>query len=107
MLCRFDPRAFRWALTMTHAVEEINNRKDLLPNHTLAYSIFDSCATPATAQKAVLSVLNGQDVFQSCICSGASNLLGLIGESGSSQSIVVSRTLSPGAFQNTHGKIKK
>ncbi|KAL1256591.1 hypothetical protein QQF64_012136 [Cirrhinus molitorella] len=94
--CRgFDPRAFRWALTMTLAVEEINNRKDILPNHTLAYSIFDSCATPVTAQKAVLAVLNGQDVVQSFICSEASPLLGLIGESGSSQSIVVSRTLEP------------
>ncbi|XP_059362234.1 extracellular calcium-sensing receptor-like [Carassius carassius] len=91
----FDPRAFRWALTMKLAVEEINNRTDLLPNYTLAYSIFDSCATPVTAQKAVLSVLNGQDVVQSFICSGASTLLGLIGESGSSQSIVVSRTLEP------------
>uniref|UniRef100_A0A671SFB1 G-protein coupled receptors family 3 profile domain-containing protein n=1 Tax=Sinocyclocheilus anshuiensis TaxID=1608454 RepID=A0A671SFB1_9TELE len=71
--CRgFDPRAFRWALTMTLAVEEINNRKDLLPNHNLAYSIFDSCATPVTAQKAVLAVLNGQDVVQSFICSGIS-----------------------------------
>uniref|UniRef100_A0A8C1RYV1 G-protein coupled receptors family 3 profile domain-containing protein n=1 Tax=Cyprinus carpio TaxID=7962 RepID=A0A8C1RYV1_CYPCA len=68
----FDLRAFRWALTMTLAVEEINNRKDLLPNHTLAYSIFDSCGAPVTAQKAVLSVLNGQDVVQSVICSGIS-----------------------------------
>lgn len=87
--------AFRWALTMALAVEEINNRKDLLPEHTLAYEIFDSCATPVMAQKAVLAALNGQDVVQSFICSGASPLLGLIGESGSSQSIVVSRTLEP------------
>lgn len=80
---------------MKLAVEEINNRKDLLLNHTLAYSIFDSCATPVTAQKAVLAVLNGQDVVQSFMCSGASPLLGIVGESGSSQSIVVSRTLEP------------
>jgi len=80
---------------MKLAVEEINNRKDLLPNHTLAYSVFDSCATPVKAQKAVLAVLNGQDVVQSSICSGTSPLLGIVGESGSSQSIVVSRTLEP------------
>ncbi|XP_073785925.1 vomeronasal type-2 receptor 1-like isoform X6 [Danio rerio] len=95
-MCRgFDPMAFHWALTMGLAVEEINNRKDLLPEHTLAYRIFDSCATPVMAQKAVLAALNGQDVVQSFMCSGASPLLGLIGESGSSQSIVVSRTLEP------------
>ncbi|XP_048027297.1 extracellular calcium-sensing receptor-like [Megalobrama amblycephala] len=91
----FDPRAFRWALSMKLAVEEINNRKDLLSNHTLAYRIFDSCSTPVTAQKAVLEVLNGQDVVQSSMCSGAGPLLGLIGESGSSQSIVLSRTVQP------------
>lgn len=94
-ICRFDPRAFRWALSMKLAVEEINNRKDLLSNHTLAYRIFDSCSTPVTAQKAVLAVLNGQDVVQSSMCSGAGPLLGLIGESGSSQSIVLSRTVQP------------
>jgi len=80
---------------MKLAVEEINNRKDLLPNHTLAYSVFDSCATPVKAQKAVLAVLNGQDVVQSSICSGTSPLLGIVGESGSSQSIVLSRTVQP------------
>jgi len=80
---------------MKLAVEEINNRKNLLSNHTLAYRIFDSCSTPVTAQKAVLAVLNGQDVVQSSMCSETSPLLGLIGESGSSQSIVLSRTVQP------------
>ncbi|XP_065134738.2 extracellular calcium-sensing receptor-like [Paramisgurnus dabryanus] len=91
----FDPRAFRWALTMKLAVEQINNRNDLLPNHTLSYRIFDSCSTPVTAQKAVLAALNSQDVMQSSMCTGSGPLLGLVGESGSSQSIVLSRTLQP------------
>ncbi|XP_042564660.1 extracellular calcium-sensing receptor-like [Clupea harengus] len=94
--CRgFDPRAFRWALTMRLAVEEINNSKDLLPNHTLGYKIFDSCATPVTAQRAVLAVLNGKDSRENTMCSSTNPLLAIIGESGSSQSIVVSRTLQP------------
>uniref|UniRef100_A0A3B4E4M8 G-protein coupled receptors family 3 profile domain-containing protein n=1 Tax=Pygocentrus nattereri TaxID=42514 RepID=A0A3B4E4M8_PYGNA len=87
----FDSRAMRWALAMRLAIEEINNSADLLPNHTLGYRIFDSCATPVTAQRAVLAVLNGQDVAESSMCS----LLAIVGESGSSQSIVVSRTLQP------------
>ncbi|KAL2095673.1 hypothetical protein ACEWY4_007821 [Coilia grayii] len=94
--CRgFDPRAFRWALTMRLAVEEINRSKDLLPNHTLGYKILDSCATPVTAQRAVLAVLNGEDSRENTMCSASSPLLAVIGESGSSQSIVVSRTLQP------------
>ncbi|KAL7870291.1 hypothetical protein SRHO_G00077880 [Serrasalmus rhombeus] len=85
----------RWALAMRLAIEEINNSADLLPNHTLGYRIFDSCATPVTAQRAVLAVLNGQDVAESSMCSGGGSLLAIVGESGSSQSIVVSRTLQP------------
>ncbi len=80
---------------MKLAVEEINNRKDILSNHTLSYRIFDPCSTPVTAQKAILAVLNGEDVVQSSMCSGAVPLLGLIGESGSAQSIVLSRTVQP------------
>ncbi|XP_028818014.1 extracellular calcium-sensing receptor-like [Denticeps clupeoides] len=91
----FDPRAFRWAQAMRLAVEEINNRTDLLPNHMLGYKIYDSCSTPITAQKAVLQVLNGQETAHGAMCSGASSLLAVVGESGSSQSIVLSRTLQP------------
>ncbi|XP_034083753.1 extracellular calcium-sensing receptor-like [Gymnodraco acuticeps] len=90
----FDPRAFRWAQTMRLAVEEIN-QSALLPNYTLGYKIFDSCAYPLTGQRAAMAVLNGQSEDDSPTCSGASPLLAVIGESGSAQSIVVSRILQP------------
>ncbi|XP_069003438.1 extracellular calcium-sensing receptor-like [Embiotoca jacksoni] len=91
----FDPRAFRWAQTMRLAVEEINQSPELLPNHTLGYKIFDSCAYPLTGQRAALSVLNGMSEDDSPTCGGASPLLAVVGESGSAQSIVVSRILQP------------
>ncbi|XP_031429594.1 extracellular calcium-sensing receptor [Clupea harengus] len=91
----FDPRAFRWALTMRLAVEEINNSKDLLPNHTLGYTIFDSCAYPLTGQRAALAILNGPGEVSSPLCAEAAPLIAVIGESGSAQSIVVSRILQP------------
>lgn len=91
----FDPRAFRWAQTMRLAVEEINQSAELLPNYTLGYKIFDSCAYPLTGQRAALAVLNGLSEDDSAMCSGASPLLAVIGESGSAQSIVVSRILQP------------
>lgn len=95
MCCRFDSRALRWALTMRLTVDEINNNPDLLPNHTLGYRIFDSCATPVTAQRAVLAGLNDEGTSQSSLCSGLGPLIAIVGESGSSQTIVVSRTLQP------------
>ncbi|XP_016396263.1 extracellular calcium-sensing receptor [Sinocyclocheilus rhinocerous] len=91
----FDPRAFRWALTMKLAVEEINKRADLLPNYSLGYTIFDSCAYPLTGQRSAVAVLNGPHGENSPMCEGAGPLLAIIGESGSAQSIVVSRILRP------------
>ncbi|XP_053356905.1 extracellular calcium-sensing receptor-like [Clarias gariepinus] len=89
----FDPRAFRWALTLKLAVEEINNSTELLPNHTLGYEIFDSCAYPLTAQRASLAVMNGPNEAHKPMCSTASPLLAVIAESGSAESTIVSRVL--------------
>lgn len=91
--CSFDPRAFRWAQTMRLAVEEINLSAELLPNHTLGYTIFDSCGYPLTGQRAALALLNGLGQEDSSVCSGGSSLLAVIGESGSALSIVLSRIL--------------
>ncbi|XP_062861011.1 extracellular calcium-sensing receptor-like [Trichomycterus rosablanca] len=91
----FDPRAFRWALVMKLAVEEINNSSVLLPNHTLGYKIFDSCAYPLLAQRAALAVMNGLNEADRPMCSNASPMLAIIAESGSTESIVVSRILQP------------
>lgn len=78
---------------MRLAVEEINQSSKLLANHTLGYKIFDSCAYPLTGQRAALAVLNGLSEENSPMCTGASPMLAVIGESGSAQSIVVSRLL--------------
>ncbi|XP_036934551.1 extracellular calcium-sensing receptor-like [Acanthopagrus latus] len=91
----FDPRAFRYAQTMRLAVEEINQSPELLPNYTLGYKIFDSCSYPLTGQRAALAMLNGLSEVHSPLCRDASPLLAVIGESGSSQSIVLSRILQP------------
>ncbi|XP_053356907.1 extracellular calcium-sensing receptor-like [Clarias gariepinus] len=89
----FDPRAFRWALSLKLAVEEINNSTELLPNHTLGYKMFDSCAYPLTAQRAALAVMNGPNETHRPMCSSAGPLLAVIAESGSAETIVVSRIL--------------
>ncbi|MBN3282963.1 CASR protein, partial [Polyodon spathula] len=91
----FDSRSFRWAQTMRFAIQEINENPNLLPTITLGYKIYDSCATHVAALRATLSVLNGPKEVSSMMCSGASPMKAIIGDSGSSQSIIVSRTLQP------------
>ncbi|XP_034024695.1 extracellular calcium-sensing receptor-like [Thalassophryne amazonica] len=90
---RFVTLSFCWALSMRLAVAEINQKKDLLPNHTLGYKIFDSCTYSLTAQQATLLMLNGLRTNHSPICNGTSPILAVIGASLSSLSIVVSRIL--------------
>ncbi|XP_041038608.1 extracellular calcium-sensing receptor-like [Carcharodon carcharias] len=78
---------------MVFAIEEINNDPTLLPNITLGYKVYDSCATPALALRAALTILNGQEENMTLLrCNGGSSVHALIADAGSTQSIAIART---------------
>ncbi|XP_067897662.1 extracellular calcium-sensing receptor-like [Heterodontus francisci] len=78
---------------MVFAIEEINNDPTLLPNYTLGYKIYDSCATPTLALRAALTLLNGQEENVTLLrCLGGSSVHALIADAGSTQSITIART---------------
>uniref|UniRef100_A0A8C6KAI4 Olfactory receptor C family, u1 n=1 Tax=Nothobranchius furzeri TaxID=105023 RepID=A0A8C6KAI4_NOTFU len=58
----FDPRAFRWMMTMAFAVEEINNNSDLLQGIKLGYRIVDSCDSIHTSLQAFFSLVSFSEV---------------------------------------------
>lgn len=93
-LFRFNFRGFRWMKTMIHTLKEINERKDILPNTTLGYQIFDTCFTVSKTMESALVLLTGQEEnkpnFRN---STGANLAGIIGSGGSSLSIAASRIL--------------
>ncbi|KAL3057482.1 hypothetical protein OYC64_007869 [Pagothenia borchgrevinki] len=99
---RFNFRTFRWMQTMIFAIEEINRDGKLLPNITLGYKIFDSCSTPHQALKAVMELVGTEKVSgveveteSQGTCRGT--VPAVIGDGGSTQSLVVARFL--GVFQ--------
>ncbi|XP_048398171.1 extracellular calcium-sensing receptor-like [Stegostoma tigrinum] len=90
----FNSRSFRWMQTMIFALQEINKDPVLLPNITLGYNIYDTCTTPSHSLRAALTFASGphEDVFK-YNCVGTSSIPVIVGDSGSTQSLVVARTM--------------
>lgn len=96
---RFNFRTFRWMQTMIFAIEQINRDDVLLPNITLGYKIYDSCSTPHQALKAAMELMgsdNGSLAEEGEMQGGGScrgTVPAVIGDGGSTQSLVVARLL--------------
>ncbi|XP_017174901.1 vomeronasal 2, receptor 2 isoform X1 [Mus musculus] len=93
-LSRFNFRGFRWMKTMIHTIKEINERKDILPNHTLGYQIFDTCFSVSKAMETALAFLTGQEENKPNFRNSTGKyLVGIIGAGGSSLSVAAARIL--------------
>ncbi|XP_064158762.1 extracellular calcium-sensing receptor-like [Anguilla rostrata] len=90
----FDLRAYRWAQVMMFTIKEINEDQSLLPNITLGYAIFDSCASPTNTLRAALTLVSGQEGTKSA-AECRPPICAVIAESGSSQSAAAAGTLGP------------
>uniref|UniRef100_A0AAY4DQR3 G-protein coupled receptors family 3 profile domain-containing protein n=1 Tax=Denticeps clupeoides TaxID=299321 RepID=A0AAY4DQR3_9TELE len=83
-------------MTMEFAIEQVNNRSDLLPNITLGYQIHDSCSAVPTAVKAAFQFANGQDLeftTGSSSCTAMANVAAVVGDSNTTPSIGMTRLL--------------
>eukprot|EP00072_Mus_musculus_P003309 NP_001098084.1 vomeronasal 2, receptor 3 [Mus musculus] len=93
-LSRFNFRGFRWMKTMIHTIKEINERKDILPEHTLGYQIFDNCFSTTKAMESSMVFLTGQDEYKpKWRNSTGKYLIGIIGAGGSTMSLAGARIL--------------
>ncbi|KAF7650709.1 hypothetical protein LDENG_00121770 [Lucifuga dentata] len=90
-----DSRELRFSRAMVFAIEEINNSTELLPGITLGYQIHDSCASVLVAVEVAFQLINGLDpVFEkSEKCSQSGMITAIVGESGSTPSISMSRVI--------------
>ncbi|XP_016528068.1 extracellular calcium-sensing receptor-like [Poecilia formosa] len=96
-LFSINSRELRFSRTMIFAIEEINNSTELLPGVKLGYQIHDSCASVPMAMHAAFHLSNGQDsMFETGDnCSSSGVVMAVVGESGSTPSISMSRILGP------------
>lgn len=80
---------------MIFAIKEINNSTELLPDIRLGYQIFDSCASVPVASHVAFQLSNGQDpvIFKDGNCSQSGRVMAVVGESGSTPSISMSRII--------------
>ncbi|XP_072313071.1 extracellular calcium-sensing receptor-like [Eucyclogobius newberryi] len=92
-----DYRELRFARAMTFAIAEINNSSVLLPGVTLGYQIHDSCASVPVAVQAAFQLVNGHapEYHPDQRCSQSGMVMGIVGESGSTPSISMSRVVGP------------
>uniref|UniRef100_UPI003AAD0380 extracellular calcium-sensing receptor-like n=1 Tax=Centroberyx gerrardi TaxID=166262 RepID=UPI003AAD0380 len=92
-----DSRELRVSRAMIFAIEEINNSMELLPGIRLGYQIHDSCASVPVAMQVAFQLTNGlHPVFDTGEkCSQSGMVTAIVGESGSTPSISMSRIIGP------------
>lgn len=88
-------REFRFAQTMIFAISEINQNTLLLPNISVGYRIYDNCGSTLSSMRAAMALMNGEELTGGPRCSGQSAVHAIIGESESSSTIVLTRTIGP------------
>lgn len=80
---------------MIFAIEEINNSTKLLPGIKLGYQIHDSCMSVPVAVDVAFQLLNGPEPahYNKGNCSQSGRVVAIVGESGSTPSISMSRII--------------
>ncbi|XP_032446471.1 extracellular calcium-sensing receptor-like isoform X4 [Xiphophorus hellerii] len=84
----------QYAYTMMFVIDEINNSTELLPDVTLGYRIFDSCPSIPLSIRSSLNLMNPHEDSEG-LCSNLSNVYAVIGDTTSTSTIGIARTLGP------------
>ncbi|XP_029390609.1 vomeronasal type-2 receptor 1-like, partial [Mus pahari] len=90
----FNFRGFRWMKTMIHTIKEINERKDILPEHSLGYQIFDNCFSTTKSMESSMVFLTGQEEYKPNFRNSTGKFLAaVIGAGGSTMTLAIAKIL--------------
>ncbi|XP_075426501.1 vomeronasal type-2 receptor 26-like [Ascaphus truei] len=88
------PKNYRHLLAFIFAIDEINRNPDILPNVTLGYHAYDSCADVNKAIESVIQILSGPGkTAPNYSCMQHGKLAGFIGDLSSLTSLPIAQTL--------------
>ena len=92
-----DTRELRISRAMAFAIDEINKSSGILPGITLGYQIHDTCASVPLTVQVAFQFTNPPQLLSdnSKVCSQTGSVLAIIGDSGSTQCISISRIVAP------------
>ncbi|OCT57028.1 hypothetical protein XELAEV_18004088mg, partial [Xenopus laevis] len=86
---------YRDIRSLLYAVDEINKNPDLLPNITLGYHVYDSCADSRHSIGSVLQILSGpRSVVPNYSCRDKGQIAGFIGDRSTITSLPIAQLLS-------------
>ncbi|XP_049924168.1 extracellular calcium-sensing receptor-like [Epinephelus moara] len=91
-------RGFQYAQAMLFAIEEINNRTDLLPGVSLGYKIYDVCSFIARGVRVALALTNGNEELSASSqepCTRPAQVQAIMGETSSSPSMATATVIGP------------
>ncbi|XP_028681612.2 extracellular calcium-sensing receptor-like [Erpetoichthys calabaricus] len=90
-------RELQFAQAMVFAIDEINNRTDILPDVILGYKIYDVCRDIHLTLRSTMALLSGDEnnLLQDDSCIKLSIVPAIIGPSTSSPAVAISTTLGP------------
>uniref|UniRef100_A0A8C6KA01 G-protein coupled receptors family 3 profile domain-containing protein n=1 Tax=Nothobranchius furzeri TaxID=105023 RepID=A0A8C6KA01_NOTFU len=88
---------FQLAQALRFAIEEINNRTDLLPDVSLGYIIYDTCGSIARSVRVALALVNGNEALASPskVCPRPAQVQAIMGETSSSPSSAIASAVGP------------
>uniref|UniRef100_A0A1B8Y833 G-protein coupled receptors family 3 profile domain-containing protein n=1 Tax=Xenopus tropicalis TaxID=8364 RepID=A0A1B8Y833_XENTR len=85
-------RHYRHLLVLIYTIGEINKDPEILPNVTLGYQIYDSCASGIISFASALSILSGtEQTIPNYSCWNNRKVVGFIGDLSSESSLSIAR----------------